>query len=56
MTGGFLPALSSAAQSAGPTVPQWAATIILLAALAAVILLFVFVLKAIKKDRNSRGR
>jgi len=46
--------LDQTAQQAGPTVPQWVATVILFAALAGVVALFVFVLKTILKNQKKR--
>ncbi|MBO4366642.1 MAG: hypothetical protein J5843_03185 [Clostridia bacterium] len=46
----------SSAVLENPTVPQWAATIILIAALVLCIGMFAFFLRAIRKNKDRTGR
>ena len=50
----FLAETSAAMEN--PTVPQWAATIILVAALVLVVGLFAFFLRAVRKNKERTGR
>ena len=46
----------ASAVAQNPSVPQWVATVILFAALAAVIGIFVFFLRYLRKNKSRTGR
>ena len=55
----FMPVFFLAESSAAienPTVPQWAATVILVAALVICVGMFAFFLRAIRKNKDRTGR